>query len=379
MGSVREFRDTTARAWGGEGGAGGGGGAMAGFRGRRGGGWGGGARPGGAGGGGGERLLGLLLLHLGQRLGELPRKPAASLGILGACVLAHYGPAWGVAPPGAVPSVRRGCLVPAAVRLGAPLPWRRLLWAPFLHANDFHLYHNMLSLIYKGFSLELQLGSTRFITLCLYLLAASQALHVGAARGAVALGLLPGESRACVVGFSGVLFGMKVVQDAQLRGETSFLGLFGVPLRYAAWVELVSIQLVHPDASFLGHLCGILAGWLWLFAAPGDTDRGRVWGAAASATRGLWRRATQVLRPWLPGLVSEGGRFRGHGRSGNPRPAAWGGAAGASTESWAPRGMSEEEQIREALRRSTVYPGEGGRVGGAGVDDLRQRRRKRFG
>ena len=31
-------------------------------------------------------------------------------------------------------------------------------------------------------------------------------------------------------------------------------------LQYVAWVELVIISLVTPNASFLGHLAGILAG-----------------------------------------------------------------------------------------------------------------------
>jgi len=248
------------------------------------------------------------------------------------------------------------------------LPWRRLLWPPFLHANDYHLYHNMLSLIHKGFGLELALGSARFTALCLYLLAATQALHVGAARTAGALGVLPGESRACVVGFSGVLFGLKVVGDAQLQGETSFMGLFGVPLRHAAWVELISIQLVHPDASFLGHLCGILAGCLWLCVVPGPGGLGG--GAAARAARGLssaaaaaagrfGRRLRGALRHWLPG-GGGAGRFQGHGRPSSGAQAAW-----------SPRGMSEEEQLREALRQSMADR--------AGADGLRARRRERFG
>lgn len=33
-------------------------------------------------------------------------------------------------------------------------------------------------------------------------------------------------------------------------------------LQYVAWVELVIISLVTPNASFLGHLAGILAGLL---------------------------------------------------------------------------------------------------------------------
>ena len=204
----------------------------------------------------------------------------------------------------------------------------------------------MLSLFHKGFGLELALGSARFAALCLYLLAATQALHVGAARAAGALGVLPGERRACVVGFSGVLFGLKVVGDAQLQGEASFLGLFGVPLRHAAWAELVSIQLVHPDASFLGHLCGILAGCLWLCVAPG----GGLFAAVGAAAGRCGRRARAALRPWLPAGGGGGaGRFRGHGRPG-------GGAEGAG----GPRGTGEEAQVREALRRSAAGPGGGG-------------------
>ena len=37
-----------------------------------------------------------------------------------------------------------------------------------------------------------------------------------------------------------------------------------VPLKYAAWLELVLISLITPNASFLGHLCGILAGLLYV-------------------------------------------------------------------------------------------------------------------
>lgn len=35
-----------------------------------------------------------------------------------------------------------------------------------------------------------------------------------------------------------------------------------IPLQYVTWAELIYIQLLTPNASFLGHLAGILAGML---------------------------------------------------------------------------------------------------------------------
>lgn len=40
---------------------------------------------------------------------------------------------------------------------------------------------------------------------------------------------------------------------------TSVYG-FQVPTKYAAWLELVVIHFLVPHSSFLGHMCGILAG-----------------------------------------------------------------------------------------------------------------------
>ena len=37
-----------------------------------------------------------------------------------------------------------------------------------------------------------------------------------------------------------------------------------VPARFAAWAELILIQMFVPGVSFLGHLGGILAGLLYL-------------------------------------------------------------------------------------------------------------------
>jgi rhomboid domain-containing protein 1 len=57
------------------------------------------------------------------------------------------------------------------------------------------------------------------------------------------------------VGFSAVLFALKYVLNATSPGS-SVVGGIAVPTRWAAWVELVLISLVTPNASFLGHLCG---------------------------------------------------------------------------------------------------------------------------
>nr|XP_019704350.1 rhomboid-like protein 14, mitochondrial isoform X2 [Elaeis guineensis] len=65
------------------------------------------------------------------------------------------------------------------------------------------------------------------------------------------------------VGFSGVLFAMKVVLNAQSDDYAYVHGMI-IPARHAAWAELILIQLFVPGVSFLGHLGGILAGLLYL-------------------------------------------------------------------------------------------------------------------
>ena len=41
-------------------------------------------------------------------------------------------------------------------------------------------------------------------------------------------------------------------------------GFFSVPRRLAPWAELLIIQLLVPHASFLGHLSGIVAGFIYI-------------------------------------------------------------------------------------------------------------------
>ncbi len=49
--------------------------------------------------------------------------------------------------------------------------------------------------------------------------------------------------------------------------ETAHLpwGINGLPIasKYIAWIELIVFHILTPDASFLGHLAGILAGVLY--------------------------------------------------------------------------------------------------------------------
>lgn len=78
-------------------------------------------------------------------------------------------------------------------------------------------------------------------------------------------------------GFSAVLFAIKVVltqQSSSSRSryiscdyfiKSSVMG-FVVPTKYVYWFELVLIQVLVPNASFIGHLCGILTGLLCIFA-----------------------------------------------------------------------------------------------------------------
>ncbi|OQR82634.1 hypothetical protein ACHHYP_20777 [Achlya hypogyna] len=54
-----------------------------------------------------------------------------------------------------------------------------------------------------------------------------------------------------------------IVLNQNSPADTLFMG-FTIPTKYAAWAELVYLHYFVPQSSFVGHLSGILAGYLYM-------------------------------------------------------------------------------------------------------------------
>lgn len=142
--------------------------------------------------------------------------------------------------------------------------FKRLFLSAFYHIGESHLVYNMLSLLWKGIQLETLMGSVEFASMVAVLVVLSQGITLALAKSL--LMFFDYERpyyKEYSVGFSGVLFAMKVILNSYSENFTYVHG-FIVPSRYAAWAELFLIQMFVPGVSFLGHLGGILAGLLYL-------------------------------------------------------------------------------------------------------------------
>ena len=122
----------------------------------------------------------------------------------------------------------------------------------------------MASLLWKGSILEPRMGTPKFAALIAELAITSSCMYILLALGAAIFGIARGPLYSCAVGFSGVLFGLKVLLNAHSSGWSDVAG-FQLPTRYAAWAELIVVQFLSPNVSFLGHFCGILAGLLHVY------------------------------------------------------------------------------------------------------------------
>ena len=214
---------------------------------------------------GGQRAHGnlaalALLTSLWQLVARLPYKPPVTLLAAAAQAFLYFESP--LSPSGACFSPARA----AARGWFHPETLGRALAAPLHHADDAHLYYNTASFLVKGASLEARLGSAGYA-------AALAALFVMTHVFYVALCLAVG-SRECGVGFSGVIFALKALDNADAPGMTNVGGM-RLPTVFAAWAELILIAVVAPRSSFLGHLAGIFAGtaMAWgLRAAAGRAD-----------------------------------------------------------------------------------------------------------
>jgi membrane associated rhomboid family serine protease len=210
-----------------------------------------------------------LLFQIFQELGRTGYKPPVTIALLAVNILVHLHPApYFFNIP--LTDIGRNCINPRkiveAFSYDKEILWNRLFLSSIIHADDIHLYYNMLSLLWKGINLETALGSTQFFYLVMFSLIVSHSLMVLMTYCLYHFFQFDGYSSGytvCAVGFSAVLFSLKYVLNQRSAHIESVFG-FPVPSKYAAWLELVLISVVTPNASFIGHLAGILAGVLYV-------------------------------------------------------------------------------------------------------------------
>eukprot|EP00762_Andalucia_godoyi_P006173 ANDGO_01696.mRNA.1 Rhomboid-like protein 15 len=133
------------------------------------------------------------------------------------------------------------------------------------HGSLVHIAMNMMTLLQFGASVERFVGSLPYAYLQLLFGIISHAsitvLGFLAMWIAGSTAILSG----CAVGYSGILFGLMVVDNEMNRSDRrSVMGMFTVPARLYPPVLLVLMQFLIPGASLWGHAAGMLAGYLYI-------------------------------------------------------------------------------------------------------------------
>ncbi|KAL5065664.1 hypothetical protein RYX36_027401 [Vicia faba] len=204
-------------------------------------------------------MLPLLALHTFTEYYRSDSKPPVTAALIAANTLIYLRPNF-LRP--LIPSIDQIWFNPHLILKNKDL--QRFFLSPFYHITDSHLVYNMVSLLWKGIQLENSMGSLEFASTVASLLALSQSITLILSKSLlVFFDYERSYYNEYSVGFSGVLFAMKVVLNSQSDNYTSVYGVL-VPSRYAAWAELFLIQMFVPGVSFLGHLSGILAGLVYL-------------------------------------------------------------------------------------------------------------------
>ncbi|XP_073309358.1 rhomboid-like protein 14, mitochondrial [Primulina huaijiensis] len=212
------------------------------------------------GGRGKGRMLALLLVQAFGEYWRLDRKPPVTAGLVAANTLIYLRPRF-LQP--ILPTINQVWFNPYLILKHKDL--NRFLFSAFYHVSESHLFYNMSSLLWKGIQLETAMGSVKFAAMVASLVGMSQGITLLLAKAALLFDYERFYYNEYSAGFSGVLFAMKVVLYSEGYNNYTYVHGLMVPARYAAWAELILIQMFVPGVSFLGHLGGVLAGLLYLY------------------------------------------------------------------------------------------------------------------
>jgi membrane associated rhomboid family serine protease len=130
----------------------------------------------------------------------------------------------------------------------------RIVTSAFSHYEIFHIAANIGSSWASG-ALEVEVKSPQFLIYIVIL-----TLSSGLLDSLIRHFFLPNTTDTFSLGYSGVVCGLMAVMSTY----RSYLNLFGlqIPWSFMPFANIILIQILIPRVSFIGHLSGVLVGFL---------------------------------------------------------------------------------------------------------------------
>lgn len=141
----------------------------------------------------------------------------------------------------------------------------RILTSAFAHISVIHLVFNMSALWSLGVVEQLGhmgLGIQFYLHYTLVLIVLSGVLVIGFYHVLIHRLKLEHFRRVTAVGYSCVVFGwMTILSVKQPSSKLNLFGVLSLPISFAPFESLIFTSIIVPQASFLGHLSGIIVGY----------------------------------------------------------------------------------------------------------------------
>ncbi|KAL0482502.1 rhomboid-like protein, partial [Acrasis kona] len=129
----------------------------------------------------------------------------------------------------------------------------------------------MMGLMSLGNFLEVKLGTTYILFCTILLMVINSIVNITlmlclSLAEKFGLPITP----TCSVGFSGILFSYIVMSSHYSPVSQSLFGIYSVSAKYYPWFLLLISQILLPGASFLGHLSGIISGYIMVLVVQNN-------------------------------------------------------------------------------------------------------------
>ncbi|XP_077225864.1 RHOMBOID-like protein 15 isoform X2 [Tasmannia lanceolata] len=237
----------------------------------------------------------------------------------------------------------------------------RIYTSILFHGSLLHVLFNMLALVPLGSELERIMGSLRYVHV-MFLLATSNAIFHLLIALLVAHNPLHTYQYLmdeCAIGFSGIIFSMIVIETSLSGAQSrSVFGLFNVPAKWYALILLIVFQLLMPNVSLLGHLCGILSGFAYTYGLFNFLLAGSSFYSAIESSSFL---SACVRRPRyiMCSGASPSGYLPTHSSTSTQSSGLISGNMWRNLSSW----MPQRETTRDQSAQDTRFPGRGRTLG----------------